>query len=147
MAKLTTSRGKPTQDGATIVEALETDFRLFLMHTTLNGAADYAARGRKFESLSNDQLTEHFVETFRKLADDPAKWEHRALKNDLVAEFQLRDIEPPCDLVSGEFKRVCDAVSKKLDAMQKEDPDHYAEVNRGLAWDFGRFLSERRGSN
>jgi hypothetical protein len=87
--------------------------------TTLDGVADYAARGRKFKSLSEDQLTDHFVETFRKLADDLAKWEHRALTKDLVAEFQTRNTAPPYDLVSEEFDRVCEAVLKHLDTKRK----------------------------
>jgi hypothetical protein len=146
--------GPPTSRSKTVPSmaeddraAFEADCRSFTIHETLDELANYAARGRKFESLSDDQLTDHFGETFRKLADDPAKWEYRALTKDLVAEFQMRNIEPPYDLVSEEFDRVCEAVLRHLDRMKKEDPDRYAEMNREVARDFARFLSERDRSN
>jgi hypothetical protein len=130
-----------------ITEDQKAEFMAFTRHEAFAELAGYVARGRKFASLSNDGLTQRFVEVFRKVADNPANREHRAIKSCLEAEFQLRNINVPYELIAEDFERLRGLLIEHLNTMEREDPERYAEMNQEIACDFEQFLNERFNSN
>jgi hypothetical protein len=57
----------------------------------------YLSRGRRFQSLSDDDLKTQWKNLFKAFADDPADAEIRASKDDSEAELAMRNIDLPMD--------------------------------------------------
>ena len=70
----------------------EGDMETFLASQQTDDAADYASRGRVFKRLTDQQLAEKWVNTFRDMADTPNDQALRALEIDVRSEFRLRNI-------------------------------------------------------
>jgi len=67
--------------------------------------ADYAARGRKHQGLTHEDLTTGWLHAFRRMADDVRDPERRAIEEDFKSELLLRKSEPPYNMVREEFER------------------------------------------
>jgi hypothetical protein len=145
--KKTTNPKSRSELFSTLTEDKKAEFMAFTMHEAFDDLAGYVARGRKFASLSNDELTPRYVEVFRKVADNPANREHRAIKSYLEAEFQLRNMKVPYELIAEDFERLREFLFKHLNTMKREDPERYAEMNQDIACDFEQFLNARINSN
>ena len=105
-----------------------------LLAKTVDAAADYVKRGRAHRGLTDADLAGAWVAAFRAYSGnpDPARPFRSALE-DLEAELNLRQIDPPVD-----------AVDLETAAMQawerlKSFPEHYAEVKRDLLLDLISF--------
>jgi hypothetical protein len=77
----------------------------WLASTGSDRAADYAARGRKHQNLTSEELTAGWVHAFRRMADDVRDFERRAIHEDFKSEFSLRGSEPPYYLIREDFDR------------------------------------------
>jgi hypothetical protein len=146
-AKETTKPKSSSRPVATFTEAERVDFMAFTIWGAFDQVADYVARGRIFAALLDDQLTARFIEAVRTAADDPTKWERRAVQNDIESEFQLRGGKPPYGLVADQIDRFCANAAAAMERLKEEDQDRYAEIAREIANDFERFLNERANSN
>lgn len=73
----------------------------YLDHSEMEFARRYAARGRRYKPVPTDKLRKAWVGTFRRawFGDDDG-W--RQVWNDLGAEFRLRGLEPPRQLIARE---------------------------------------------
>jgi hypothetical protein len=61
--------------------------------------ADYAARGRKHQNLTIEELTVAWIHAFRSMVDNVRDPERRAIEEDFKSELLLRKSEPPYQLV------------------------------------------------
>ena len=66
----------------------------------------YLGRGRHFKDLTDEALSEKFVETIRKWALHVEGLAIRTMASDLVSEHELRGLLPPQELVSAEMKMI-----------------------------------------
>jgi hypothetical protein len=116
----------------------------FLASQQMDKAASYVARGREYESLSDEELSAQWIQEFRKMALDPRDWKQRAVHDDLHAEFELRNKEPPYKLVKQEFDLFLETSAAAIKDLEVEDPDRYAEIGRELAQDIQEFKEQKR---
>jgi hypothetical protein len=72
---------------------------------------DYVARGRSHRSLELDQLRANWVSAFKKWAHSLGVADSLEL-GELWAEFRLRNVEPPFDLVRDEQRMLVEEVQK-----------------------------------
>ena len=89
---------------------LDNDVRGWLQSQQIEHSAGYLRRGRRFESLSLDDLTAQWAATFK----DPHLYlrsrEHRSLTADYMSEFSLRKVEPPIHVVKDGFAKIQKAI-------------------------------------
>jgi hypothetical protein len=78
----------------------------------LDGAADYAARGRQFASLSRRELSAAWVRAFRCLPHNLLMAETRSDYVDYSAEFLLRGLRPPYQLLAEDLEMLQAAMTK-----------------------------------
>ena len=72
----------------------------------------YVHRGRKLGPLSADELTRLFVVAYRKWAKDVADPDSMRLTSDLHAEYHLRKLDIPFDLVKDQIDLIKEGASK-----------------------------------
>jgi hypothetical protein len=125
----------------------ERDVELFLANEQVDQIADYASRGRIYERLTDGELAEKWIHGFRLVADAPSDERRRAIETDLRAEFQLRGIEPPYDLVRSEINRVVEDMSSGFEIMTRDDPDAVDEMNEELQQDIADLKARIKQSN
>ncbi len=85
----------------------------------LRRTQSYVERGRKYQTSSIDQLKTIFVDTF-------AVWRQNPLvkpiaNDDVIAEYELRRIEPPYDLISDDLNVITSEISASIASMPDED--------------------------
>lgn len=93
----------------------------------------YVDRGRKFERLSDERLRELMVPAYKAWAanvSDPTTGE---LTNDIGAEFAMRGVTPPYDLVAEEIDRGCEAIAALTAQL---DDDRIAAINSEMCQDY-----------
>ena len=108
------------------------DVELFLANEQVDQIADYASRGRVYERLTDGELAEKWIHTFRLFADAPSDERRRAIEIDLKAEFQLRSIEPPYNQVRSEINRVVANMSSGFETEKRVD-EIYEEFQQDIA--------------
>jgi len=105
--------------------------------------AGYAARGRKHQNLSDDDLTKAWVDAFRSMAGDPSDSDRRTIEDDFKFEFSLRGESPPYDAIREEFERYVASVDRYLEKLKVEDPLLVEEIGREIEAELKAFKSER----
>jgi hypothetical protein len=69
-------------------------------------AEDYVARGRKFQHVSLEELQQRFIEGVDLWANTPERFDGRLDFRDVIAEFRLRGISEPLELVRPQSCRI-----------------------------------------
>src|SRR5262249_49398567 len=100
----------------------------WLADTQLGHLERYVKAGRRYRSLSQEELFGHWVAVYRRLASDPFCESDRQTSTDLEGEFQLRQLEPPFDLVKHEVEVFGVAVMARMGEITK-DPTESARIN------------------
>ena len=85
--------------------------RAVVQSAEMDETNDYVARGRSHRSLKLDQLEADWASAFKKWAHSLGVADSRRL-GELWAEFRLRNIEPPFDLVHDEQRILVEEVQK-----------------------------------
>ena len=142
MPKRKTHRKQPS--GRT---AFDRDVELYLANDLIDHIADYASRGRSHKRLTDDQLSAKWIAAFRNFADDRNDRGRRAIEMDLKAEFHLRNIEPPYDLVKPEIVRVVEDMSSNFEKMKRDDPDAVDEMSEEMEYDLADLKARMKRSN
>ena len=119
------------------------DMEAWLVSEQANEAAEYAARGRKHQSLSTNDLTGAWVQAFRRLAAKFQDGDLRIDEVDLRSELLLRNIDPPYDLVKDDLGRLTNAAADAIEELQLEDPGHFDRVNEEIENDVATFRAGR----
>ena len=81
----------------------------------------YLSRGRVFEGLSPSELEAAYVAATKRWADNPDQphVEH----SDLTAEFDLRQTQPPMELVKDDIARITKLISDRFWRLSSEEVD------------------------
>jgi hypothetical protein len=78
------------------IEVGKRNIELTIAEQRFNRMADYAARGRRFEGLSDAKLLKVWTAAYDKMEDGPPDdVAQEALTFDLDAEYEIRGLEPP----------------------------------------------------
>jgi hypothetical protein len=122
---------------------MQDDVEGWVSSSATDRVADYAARGRKHQSLSDELLTAEWILAFRRMADDVRDPELRAAEEDFKSEFRLRRKEPPFAPIRDDFERFianCEAAIKDI---RDDDPLRYEEINQGIEQEIASFKATR----
>ena len=117
--------------------SLDEEISGYLASKEVDGKADYFARGRAYQILSKEELTQRYVATFRSLANNPLDAEKRL---HLGFEFDLRGEESPSTLVKEYINQYCSKTLAAFEEVEQSDPDRYWQMAQGLEDDI---LSEK----
>ena len=71
-------------------------------------ARAYVKRGRRFENESPEELQRRFIEGMDRLANFPRKFGGLGDFRDVIAEYGLRGIKEPLELVRPQMNRITD---------------------------------------
>ena len=77
-----------------------------LAKALLDLAEDYIARGRKFQHVSLEELQQRFIEGMNQWANFPERFDGRLDLRDVIAEYRLRGINEPLELVRPQSCRI-----------------------------------------
>jgi hypothetical protein len=119
------------------------DVESWITSQATDKVADYAARGRKHQHLTDEVLTAVWRDAFRLMADDVRDYDRRAAEDDFKAEFVLRKKEPPYDLIREDFERYIAETDRAIAELEADDPAQYEEMTRGVNRDLEDFRSFR----
>jgi hypothetical protein len=119
------------------------DLLAMMQAKAVDAAADHVRRGRAHRGLTDADLSGAWVAAFRVYSHnpDPARPSRLALE-DLEAELNLRQIDPPFDAVREDLERLKTAAMQVWEQL-KATPEHFAEVERDLQLDLISFKSRR----
>jgi hypothetical protein len=104
---------------------IQTDVESFLLSASLDRIADYVARGRSFKPLSDDELSDCWIEAFKSMADAPFDEYRRIIEEDLTSEFRFRKKHQPLDRVVEHSDRYIAAIDAAIKAQKQEDPEGF----------------------
>jgi hypothetical protein len=107
--------------------------RSAMASTELAGIKDYLQRGRRFERVNAGELSDIYVSAYRSLSEDVFSYDKRIAVSDLDAEYALRKIDRPTDLVTQYINEICEAVS---DDMKNLSPEKWVEINNRMRQEF-----------
>ena len=116
------------------------EIRGWLRSVGMDDTANYAARGRKHRDMSPTDLSAAWVVSFEKLADDFGNADLHLIQNDLAAEYDLRGVEPPYDLVIDAMDRFADGVKA---AMAKFTPSDMELLGEKVFEKYSAFKARR----
>lgn len=115
---------KPTTDEA--VSAMLDNDRLQRLEA-------YLRAGRRLRAIDDAALREHFIESFRRMADDPLDADRRDANAEVEMEFLARKREPPYDALKAEIAAFCAAAADAAEQRLREDPAAAARLSEGIA--------------
>jgi hypothetical protein len=119
----------------------ETDLMVaHLENKRIEGAAEYARRGRPLAAMSDEDLHRDWLIAFKAWAAserDGKKYDHRA-QEDMEAEMYLRGNDPPLNLVKEEITTLRVASQRRLNQFNR-DPQKLIELDRQLGEDLAAF--------
>jgi hypothetical protein len=147
MAKI--GSGKKDAPGAfgKATPAVQTDVESFLLSASLDRIADYVARGQSFKPLSDDELSDRWIEAFKAMADAPFDEPRRIVEEDLTSEFSFRKRQQPLGRVVDHSDRYIAAIDAALKAQRQEDSDGFLQSNKNLLEDIDNFKARRGNSS
>lgn len=103
-------------------------------------AAEYAARGRKHQNLSDDALSSGWVSAFRDMVANIDDLDRRAALRDFDSELSLRGQEPRYDLVRDELDRFRRAACGIAEQLERDDPVKFEQMERQADSDLREFV-------
>jgi hypothetical protein len=124
-------------------DSMKDDVEGWIASNSTDRIADYAARGRKHQRLTDDELTAAWVAAFRGMADNVADHKWRDEEEDAKSEMLLRNREPPYGLVKAEFDKFIAETSRAIEDLERNDPVRFAEMNREIEGDLTTFKEIR----
>ena len=119
----------------------------FLASKVVDSQADYLSRGRAHQYLSEHELAGQWVAAFRARAVPPADQEKRRIEEDYSAEFELRGMKPPDDLIKDDMERYLAHVGDKLEAMKRDDPEDWDRLVLELGKDIRDYKPAKKDAN
>jgi hypothetical protein len=118
---------------------IEENVEAWLASDRADAVAAYADRGRKHKDLSDSELADAWVASFREMANDYADLAARSRNGDFQAELELRKIEPPFGRVQEASKRYVARALEMFGKMKAEDPARFDQAAKRSAEDLERF--------
>ena len=94
-----------------------------LAKRSIESMQTYLACGRRFHSLSDEQLQKRYVQIMQRWASAPAEPLSRRLAEHVHSEYELRKLLPPQKLVVAELKSIGLAVARLYDELPEDRRD------------------------
>jgi hypothetical protein len=85
----------------------------------IDRVARYAWRGRRYQSLSDTELSKQWIKSFRSTVAEPDNKTFRSTEEDLFAEHRLRRLQPPYEKVATDRDRLIAHITAKLRELDK----------------------------
>jgi hypothetical protein len=123
------------------------DVDTFLACQEMDRAAEYLSRGRIYRGLTDEQLADEWIAAFKGMAEIPADQSRKAIEDELRAEFKLRKVKPPFRKVKSDLDRLTSSIASSIEAMQRDDPERFAKINRDLERDIADLKARIKKSN
>jgi hypothetical protein len=116
-----------------------------IVHSWVNSSsvddiADYAARGRRYETISDSELSSAWVQAFKASAQNIHNKEQRRLQIDYGAELSLRGIQPPFDLVRDDMELMFASIQAWMATLTSEELN---SLGQSVETDFEAFKGKR----
>jgi hypothetical protein len=118
----------------------EKEVRAWIGSELVDSVADYAKRGREYSTLSDLELSSAWVRAFSGWAHDIQNREIRRKQADYGAEFILRGMEPPFDLVRDEQDLLRIGLTRWMDTLHIKDLEDFGN---SMENDFNEFQAKR----
>jgi|GEM_PF-6443029 len=113
----------------------------WLENMSLEKVQRYAGTGRRFSSLSTDQVKSQWAEAFKSFASNPSATEATKESDDLEAELTLRNEALPMGLVQVEWQELQKRIDRAIKDM-KSDPNRLKQANAEIVEDLVSFYEE-----
>lgn len=97
----------------------------------LDDLKSYLERGRRYETLADEELEELWIKAVKDWSDGPFR--PSISLNDCDAEYALRGSKPPYDLAAADIERAITTINARAEAMS--DGERY-EANAAMIADF-----------
>ena len=94
-----------------------------LAKALLGLAEDYIAHGRKFQHVSLEELQQRFIEGMDLWANFPERFDGRLDFRDVIAEYGLRGIKEPLELVRPQLSRITELTKARMHGWSQEVQD------------------------
>jgi hypothetical protein len=113
----------------------------YLENQFLERTRDYVVRGRRLAELDDEELTQRWVGLWGIWAMREFDSIEQVALDDIVAEMQLRDREPPFELVADEMEAARVRSRAYTDELQC-DPERLLEEERLISKELDAFRAE-----
>jgi hypothetical protein len=108
---------------------------------SLNRVQSYVERGRKYAKIPIKGLEAAFVKAYRDWAADEKNAAARLMSDDTSAEYTLRGVEEPFDLIKPEIEVVAQRAKRMFDNLSD---DRQTEMNAEIVAEYEE--ARRRGN-
>jgi hypothetical protein len=116
------------------------EVRSWIDSESVDSVANYAEQGRKYAALSDAELSSAWVQAFRASARDIHNKEQRSAHADYSAEFDLRGIDPPFNLVHDDMQQMTESIKVWMASLTEEDLGAFTD---GVEKHFNEFRDKR----
>jgi hypothetical protein len=130
-----------------MTDGSDSEMKALLASKAVDQIADYNQRGRSYKALPNEGLVQLWQSIWNELAVEPLNENKRDVQADISAEFMLRGLEPPWDLVADQVEIYLAAADRAFEIWRQQNPDAEAQANDAIADDLKRFQRSRKHSN
>jgi hypothetical protein len=112
-------------------------FHSWLAEGRMQSVRDYAGRGRSFEKAPIDRLQGEWVALMRAWVFNPHEY-NNPRRADIEAEFTIRGLDLPYELVKDDFEAITRFVSNAMENMDDAEKDR---INTEIASELVDFLA------
>jgi hypothetical protein len=130
-----------------MTDGSDSEMKALLASKAVDQIADYNQRGRSYKALPNEGLVQSWRSIWNELAVEPLNENKRDVQADISAEFMLRGLEPPWDLVADQVEIYLAEADRAFEIWRQQNPDAEAQANDAIADDLKRFQRSRKHSN
>jgi DNA polymerase II large subunit len=100
---------------------VEDDVEAFLIDRKTERTRRYVHEGRRFKSVTDDDLRAKWIAAFKERSANPLHPELGKRSEDLQAEMEIRKIEPPSDEVKAEAEAFIAHVRRGMEHLNAEE--------------------------
>ncbi|PVE24311.1 hypothetical protein DC522_11625 [Microvirga sp. KLBC 81] len=111
-------------------------FHSWLAEGRMQQVRDYASRGRSLEKTSIERLQGEWIALVRAWVTNPHEHSNPQ-RADIEAEFTLRGLEPPYEMVKDEFEAIIGFASNTMENLDDIEKDR---INDEIADELAEFL-------
>lgn len=123
------------------------EMRAFLDSKLADEIVDYSNRGRVYRSFSEEDLIRLWKEAWDDLGSDSLNQQKWNAQADLAAEFSLRNLQVPWELVKTQYEAFCSAYDRSLKEFMKKNPEAVGRAEKKIEADLQEFRDARKRSN
>jgi hypothetical protein len=105
-----------------VSDDVKTAVQSWITETQMQAVQDYVSRGRRLEHSPEEALAGAWIHLIRAWAKAPGMG-HDPRRVDIEAEYSLRGLKPPYELVRAEMEAITRATASAIEDMDEIDRD------------------------